>query len=103
LGDSVEVQRRQSSPQEVDNAVTAIDAQVMRTRDISGRKHLAITQPRAANALQKAQDRSVGFRAVGHEQVAVLRRTNMTVVDHAKAADHDVREPDRLGIGDDSG
>src|ERR1700675_1124442 len=71
--------------------------------DILSREHLVVAQSPAVDPLDEAQHRSVCVGTVWHKQVAVLGRTNVTVVDHAEATDHNIFEPNRGGATHDPG
>jgi len=99
----VEVERWQTAAQQVDDAATTVDTKMLRAGDVCGGQNLAIAQTPPFHPLEKAQHGSVRIYPVRDEQIAVLGGTNVTVIDHAESSDHHVVEPDRVGVGYDTG
>ncbi len=66
-GNRVEVKRRRAAANDVDEAAAAIYSQVLGTGDVVNRELLSIGQSARICQLEEAQDRLVGFLAIGDE------------------------------------
>jgi len=100
--DGVEVKWRQPTAQQVHDPVASHHADVLGLRDVLQREDLAVAHSHRGHAQEEAQQRLIGLGAVCDQQVAVPRGTHVAVEDHAEAADHDVLQPHRLGVGYDA-
>ncbi len=90
IGNRVEVKRRRAAANNVDEAAAAIYSQVLGTGDFVNRELLSIGQSARVCQLEEAQNRLVGFLAIGDEQVRVSRCPYIAMEDHAETADNDV-------------
>jgi hypothetical protein len=73
----------------------------VRAGNVLAGQPLTVIEVRSLNAVQETTDRIIGFWAVGHQQVTVLSRAYVAVVDHAEATDHNALEPNRLSVRND--
>jgi hypothetical protein len=100
LGDCLVVERWQPSAHYVDDAVTAVDTQVVCGPDIRQGEHLVVAQALPVHALEETQHSGVRGCAVGHEQIAVLGRANIAMSNHGEAANHNVVKADGVSVSD---
>jgi hypothetical protein len=103
FGDGLVVQRRQASTHEIDDSVTAPDAQMVRTSDILKRERLVVEQSPSIHPIEETQYRGIRIRTIWDKQVTVLGGADVAMGDYGKAPDDHVFEADCVSVGDDAG
>src|SRR5690349_20590591 len=99
IGNRVEVEGRRATANDVDDAAATVYPQLLGTGDVVNRELLSIGQSPPICQFEKAQDRLVGFLAIGNEKVRVSRRPYIAMEDHAEPADDNVLQACRVGVG----
>ncbi len=102
LRHSLEVQRREPTAKDVDDAVPTIYAQTARIRNLGARQDLPVTQAPTVHLLDEAHDRCIGLAAICHQQIAVLGCTNVAVGNYGKTPDHHMLQTYSVGVRDDA-